>query len=140
MTSGNTESTVCIGGDPLAQLPARGLPKIADMTDEQFEKLTDGVFDQALLAADKGISFHGDAFFFLFHKNTHAVDFVLGDLDNVNDRRLSPNQSRILNNLNGAQAALKGFVEDNIEIPREYIQTIYEKYFQIRINQGYGNY
>ena len=135
MTNGNIGSTICISNEHSSHLPNIGEPKIQLRGDAACTSLIDSVFDQALLAANHDISIHSDAFFFLYDKTTGGIDFVIGDLDNVDRRKLPPNESRLLNNLYGAEMALISFMNGNVEAPSNYLKTISEVRDEIKIKQ-----
>jgi hypothetical protein len=140
MTSGNTDSIICIGTEPASSLPGIGKPKIPSIESVACAELMDGVFNQATLAANHDISIRPDAFFFLYDKSTGGIDFVIGDLDNVHKRQLPPNQSRLLSNLYGAKIALQSFIVDNVDNPGVYLKLIAEVHDETKIAQEYGRY
>lgn len=135
MTNANVDSTICVDTLSYSSLPSRGGTKI-EIDDDKFEKLANGVFQQAGLAAKHGIYVPVDTFFFLINTETKDVDFVLGDLDTINNNPIpesapGPN-IRLVENLGQASIALQCLVLHNIENAGSCYARLREVYHKIR--------
>lgn len=137
MTPGNTDKDVCIGSihNRSPQVEEVLGRKIEAIADEDFDELVDGVLSQAVIGGNHNITFESDAFFFLVDRETGSkVDFVVGDLDEVQanvplnpevdiDKNLST-AIKIDMNLACSQSAIEQFITHNVNDPDQYIRKV----------------
>jgi len=132
MTNGNDSEVICVGkvakfpGEMSSQLVDLGEPKLAPLSDAEIEALTVRIFDEASKGATNRLHIHTDAYFFIVNRETRAVDFVIGDLDNVKKMTGSIIGSLEKINIENSCFALSSFLENNVEGPEQNCKIIQE--------------
>jgi hypothetical protein len=134
MSDGRAKNKICIGSNSRLTLEGLGYPKIKEI--KNFKEFLKSYFSQAIRAAEKGISVHLDVPFFILDKpNLDSLDFVLGDLDNLErSEEVWPNSGKdtaetivnrdIKHNIFNLQNALVEFLYANVdeEVLKEYLK------------------
>ena len=131
MTPGISEEYDCASGNEYQE-------KYPINEIENFDEILETLFDAAILAAEKNIVFHHDAFFFTYKKqDTTTMDYFLGDLDNIKNQ--SGEEFKIKRLKYANICAVKIAIESFLSSTMRRNQAAYSKYVD-RLNKFFEEF
>lgn len=140
MTSGFSDNQICIGSnDDRIKVIKLGQPRIEKIENENLDKFLENIFAEGLKAAEAGIGLDADIFFFIISKDKpKKIDFVVGDLDNMEEVETS--KSVGFANMGFIADTLEEFCENNINYHfKEYFLSRVEHYYKQSIDSVYNS-
>ena len=137
MTTGFLNDQICIDSNSRISLKDLGYPLIEDIGNLQQFLLN--FFDEGLKAGKQGVLTLFDIFFFILNKeNPPKADFVIGDLDNLAQMKISKNL--ILANIESIREVLFRFCERNIhpKFKKRFLGMV-DSYYQQALKKASTN-
>lgn len=115
MNTGFSNEQICIGVNNFKNVENLGRPFISEIIN--IDEFLLNLFTESQKATAKGLKLHSDVFFFIISRKEPAeMDFILGDLDNLN--KINPEDYKerelIQHNMKCVETAFRYFLEKNV--------------------------
>lgn len=129
MTTGFSDDKICVGTNSLLKTEDFEKPLIKNIAN--VDNFLDSFFKEGSKAAQRGIGFYFDNFFFMLSKEEPTkIDFVLGDFDNLQKWKGRDENKISEENMENIKHALEDFCQRNIDSSfREEFLSKVEFYF-----------